>query len=136
MWKIDNHNLLDWILAFIKCLDVKDDENRDKSLSWGFSHIRYSVEPVLTGLTVAHWTNNRASSSYFFLFFSAYSYFSYFFLAISSYLSYFWAILHVTFILYISFQGFLFNFSFFLSGAHQLFLNIFQPHFLWHFLYT
>ena len=34
----------------------------------------------------------RASSSYFFLFFSAYSYFSYF-LAISSYFSYFWAIL-------------------------------------------
>ena len=36
--------------------------------------------------------NSRASSSYFFLFFSAYSYFSYF-LAISSYFSYFLAIL-------------------------------------------
>ena len=37
-------------------------------------------------------SNSRASSSYFFLFFSAYSYFSYF-LAISSYFSYFLAIL-------------------------------------------
>ena len=46
----------------------------------------------------------RASSSYF-------SYFSYF-LAISSYFSYFLAILHITCISYISFQAFLFNFSF------------------------
>ena len=56
-----------------------------------------------------------------------------FFLAISSYFSYFLAILHVTCISYISFQGFLFNFSFFLSEAHQLFLKNVQPHFLWHY---
>ena len=71
--------------------------------------------------------------SYFFLFFSAYPYFSYF-LAISSYFSYFLAILHVMCISYISFQGFPFNFLFFLSGAHKLFLKIFQPHFLWNYL--
>ena len=54
------------------------------------------------------------------------------FKAISSYFSYFLAILHVTCISYISFQGFLFNFLFFLSGAHQL-LKISQPHFFWHY---
>ena len=75
--------------------------------------------------------NSRASSSYFFLFCSAYSYFSYFLLAISSYFSYFLAILHVT---CISFQGCFFSkFLFFISGAHKLFLKIFQPHFLWHY---
>ena len=41
------------------------------------------------------WAADRASSSYFFLFFSAYSYFSYF-LAISSFFSYFLAILLTT----------------------------------------
>ena len=65
----------------------------------------------------------------FFFFF-----FFFFFLAISSYFSYFFlAILYVTCISYISFQGFLFNFLFFLNGAHQLFFKIFQPHFLWHY---
>ena len=55
-------------------------------------------------------------SSYFFLFFL-----------------FFLAILHLTCISYISFWGFLLNFSFFLSGTHQLFLKIFQSHFFQHY---
>ena len=58
------------------------------------------------------------------------------FSAAYSYFSYFLAILHVTCISHLPFQGFLFNFSFFLSGAHQLFLKNFQPHFFGIILYT
>ena len=58
----------------------------------------------------------RASNSYF----SQHTPIFPIFKAISFYFSYFLAILHVTCISYISFQGFLFNFLFFLIGAHQL----------------